>query len=329
MKIVSLSRFGGPEVLSLAEQPMPEPGPGQILIKVAAAGINFADILSRQNLYAVTPPLPSVPGSEVAGTVAELGSGVRGLAVGQRVAGPLFAIGRYDGGYAEYAVIDAAYAVPLPDGVGFAEANALMVQGLTAYYLLRQAPAAGKSVLVTAAAGGVGSILVQLAKRAGASKVVAVAGSPEKLDFARSLGAEIAISYRDADWSQKVRDALGGTGPDVIYDSVGGDITREGLKLLAPLGQMVIFGALNIQDFQLNIPDLLGLIFNNQSLTGFAVAPLLDAASLRRSLDELFGLVLSGELKVTIGGAYPLAEVAEAHRAVESRSTIGKVVLQP
>lgn len=329
MKAVILDRFGGPDVLTIRDVPTPSPGPGQVLIKVEAAGINFAEILARQDRYAVTPKLPSIPGSEVAGTVVALGENVDSLVEGQRVAGALFASGNYEGGYAEYAVIDAAFAVPIPAALNFAEAAALTVQGLSALYLLRQAPARSRTVLITAAAGGVGSLLVQLAKLDGANKVIAVAGAEEKLAFAKSVGADIAISYLEPDWTSQLRTILGDVSPDVIYDSVGGDVTRDCLKLLGSRGQIILFGALNIQDFQLNVPDLLGLLFNNQSLSGFALAPLLTPASLRQSLEHLFALAVSGKIKITIGGSFPLNQVAEAHRLVENRETIGKVVLHP
>jgi len=194
---------------------------------------------------------------------------------------------------------------------------------------VKQAAPAGKTVLINAAAGGVGSLLVQLARQAGAKTIVATASTDTKLDFARSLGADIGIDYTQADWATALDDALGGAGPDIVYESVGGAITMTSLVALAPLGQMIVYGALNIQQFQLGVPELLGLIFKNQSLTGFALAPLLTPESLRTDLAALFDLVVSGALRVTIGGSYPLARVAEAHRDLEQRGTMGKLVLQP
>ena len=324
-----MSRFGGPEVLQVVEIPTPMPGRGQVLVRVRAAGINFAETLMRENRYAVTPELPAVLGTEVTGTIEDVGEDVYGLAIGERVAAPLFAAGSYFGGYADYALIDAGFVAPLPDGISFENAAALMVQGLTALYLTRQAPPKDKTVLVNAAAGGVGTLAVQLAKRAGAKTVIAAASTAQKLDFARSLGADIGIDYTKSDWVGLARAASGGRGPDVIYESVGGAVTKASLEALAPLGQLVIYGGLNIQSFQLGVPELLGLIFKNQSVTGFALAPLLTPQSLKADLAELFDLAARGQLKVTIGGAYPLEQAAEAHRALEERRTTGKVVLVP
>lgn len=329
MKAIQLRRFGGPDVLDYVDVPNPVPGPGEVLVRVHAAGINFADTLMRQDRYALTPPLPAILGSEVAGMVVGLGADVHAVAVGTRVAAPMFAANISFGGYAEFVVVPVDFIVPLPDDLSFHVATALMVQGLTAAYLIRQAPPAGKTVLVTGAAGGVGSILVQLARQAGARCIVAAASSERKLDFARSLGADIGIDYVDPHWTVSLNTALGGAEPDIIYESVGGTITTAGLAALAPLGQMVIYGALNIQQFALGVPDLLGLIFKNQSITGFALVPLLTPSSLKRELGALFDIAAHGQLKVTVGGVYSLADAADAHRALEARSTVGKLILVP
>lgn len=275
------------------------------------------------------PELPAVLGTEVAGTIEDLGDGVGGLAVGARVAAPLFAAGSYFGGYADRVRIDAGLVVPLPDALSFEHATALMIQGLTALYLTRQAPPRGKTVLINAAAGRVGSLLVQLARRAGAATVIAAASTDKKLEFARSLGADAGVDYTRPDWVDRARAASGGDGPDIIYESVGGAVTKASLDVLAPRGEIVVYGALNIQGFQMGVPELLGLIFKNQSVTGFALAPLLTPESLRTGLTELFDLAVRGQLKVTIGGTYPLERAAEAHRALEGRRTTGKVVLVP
>lgn len=329
MKAIQLNQFGGLDALDLVDLPTPMPGPGEVLVRVHAAGVNFADTLIRQDRYAMTPPLPSVLGSEVAGKVESVGADVTGLEIGTRVVGPLFATDNPFGGYAEYAVIPAAYVVSLPDELSFEDATTLMVQGLTAAYLVKQASPTGKTVLVNGAAGGVGSILVQLARRAGARTIVAAASNARKLAFAQSLGADIGVDYTRPDWTEQLTALLSGAGPDIIYESVGGTITMANLGVLAPLGQIVIYGALNIQQFELGVPDLLGLIFKNQSLTGFAVAPLLTPASLKAELGALFDLAARGELTVTIGSTYPLAAAGDAHRALEARGTIGKLILLP
>jgi NADPH2:quinone reductase len=329
MKQIQFSRFGGPEVLELVERPLPEPGPGQALVEIKAAGINFAEPLMRQDRYAVTPELPAVPGVEAAGVIAALGPDApEGLAPGLRVAAPLFAAGAAGGGYADHVLMDAGALAPLPDDLSFEDATALMVQGLTALHLTRQAPPSGKTVLVNAAAGGVGSLLVQLARRSGAKMVVAAAGSAAKLDFALELGADAAIDYTKPDWVDQVRAATGG-GPDLIFESAGGEVTRGSLEVLAPGGEIVIYGALNIQGFQFGVPELTRLIFQNQSLTGFALPTLLNGPEVKAGLAELYDLAVAGELRVTIGGAYPLDQAAGAHRALESRATVGKLVLIP
>jgi NADPH2:quinone reductase len=326
MKAIQLNRFGDAASLEVIESPKPTPGPGQVLIHVRAAGVNFADTLMRENRYALTPVLPAILGHEVAGVIESTGNEVAGLAVGTRVAAPLFAAGVWFGGYAEYVVIDSNVVVPLPDALSFDEA-ALMVQGLTALYLTKQAPPRGKLVLVNAAAGGVGTLLVQLARRAGARTVVAAASTDHKLDIARGLGADAVVNYTHDDWVEQVRAVTGGAGADIIYESAGGEVTTAGLEALAPLGEIVIYGALNIQSFALGVPELLRLIFGNQSVTGFALAPLLTAEGLRSGLTELFELAVNGRLQVRIGGRFALDRVADAHRALEGRRTTGKIVL--
>lgn len=326
MRAIQLNRFGGPDVLEIVEMPKPLPQAGEVLIRVHAAGVNFFEVLMRGDRYAVTPQLPMVLGVEAAGTVEALGQGVDASLTGRRVAAPLFASTHPFGGYADYVTIDAKLAVPLPDALSFEDATALMVQGLTAFHLLRQSPPAGKSVLVTAAAGGVGSQLVQLAKRQGASAVIAVASSGAKLDLALSLGADAAVDYSMSDWPARVREAAGGAGVDIIYDIVGGSMTAASLQALAPGGELV-FAALG--RYTIGAAELETMITRNQSLRGFALLPLLSADGLSASLSELFHLAASGQLAVTQGGRYPLDQAAEAHRSLEERSSTGKVVLIP
>ncbi|HKU36994.1 MAG TPA: zinc-binding dehydrogenase [Polyangiales bacterium] len=327
MKTVQFDRFGGPEVLELVQKPIPELHPGQVLVRVRASGVNLADTLIRENRYAVTPQLPATPGFEVTGTIERVATGVSGLSAGMRVAVPLFAAGAVEGGYAEYVVADADLVIPLPSGLSFEAATALMMQGLTALYLVRQTRPAGKTVLVHAAAGGVGTLLVQLAKRAGATRVIAGASSVHKLELARSLGADAGIDYTRTDWIEAVRRETADKGPDIIYESVGGDVTAGALEALAPLGNLVIYGALNIQSFELGVPELVRLIFKNQALTGFALPTLLTPEGLRTGLVELFDLAECGELKVEIGGRFAFEQAAEAHRVLSERRSVGKLVL--
>jgi NADPH2:quinone reductase len=329
MRQVQYSRFGGPEVLETIERPTPRPGRGQALVRVRAVGVNFFDTLMRQNRYAVTPALPAIPGNEAAGVVEALGEGVSAIEVGARVAVPLFATGVSVGGYADYQIADANLLVPLPDTVTFEAATALMIQGLTALVLVKVIPPAGKSVLINAAAGGVGSLLVQLAKRAGAKTVIAAASSRDKLDFARSMGADAGVDYTQPGWIDAVRSASGGNGPDLIYESAGGVVTTGSLAALGNGGELVIYGALNIQAFDFGVSELINLIFKNQSLTGFSLSSFLTAATLKSGMAELFDLVARGEIAVTIGGTYPLDRAADAHSTLEGRGSRGKLVLVP
>jgi NADPH:quinone reductase len=329
MRQIEFATFGAPEVLSVVERKTPTPGPGEILVSVKAIGVNFADTLMRQNRYAVTPDLPAVPGTEVAGVVESIGHGVVSPTAGTRVAVPLFATGAVTGGYSDSVVVNASLAVPLPDELSFRAATALMIQGLTALYLTRTFPPKDRTVLVNAAAGGVGSLLIQLARRAGARAVIAAASTSEKLSLARSLGADFTIDYTKPGWGDEVRASSGGSGPDVIFESAGGDATRECLKMLASGGEIVVYGALNIQSFDLGVPELINLIFKNQSLTGFALPTLLTPDGLARGSSELFDLAVKGALKVQIGPTFSLRDAALAHRAMEARKTTGKVVLIP
>lgn len=329
MKAIQINRFGGPDMLIPTEVAKPLPRPGEALIRVRAAGVNFFETLQRQDRYGATPVLPMIPGVEIAGTIEALGEGAPGFQRGDRVAVPLFAAGIFSGGYAEYVAVDAAHVIALPPGLPFETAVALMVQGLTAYHLVRQAQPAGKTVLINAAAGGVGSLLVQMTKRAGAKRVIAAASSQDKLALARDLGADAGVDYTQPHWGTQVRAASGGAGPDIIYESAGGDVTLTSLELLAPSGRIVLFGALNTWDPGLDRPQLQNLIFSNQSLVGFSLLPLLAAGDVKADLATLFGLAERRELTVLSGGSFPLEQAAAAHEALESRRSTGKIVLVP
>lgn len=323
MKAVQFRQFGPPDVLSIIETPAPVPAQGEVLVRVHAAGVNYFEVLMRGDRYAVTPELPMIPGVEVAGIVEQIGPGVDPSLRGARVAVPLFAAGR-GSGYAELVAVEAASAIPLPDGLGFNDAVALMVQGLTALHLVRRSPPKGRSVLVTAAAGGVGSLLVQFAKREGAERVIAAASSRTKLDLALSLGADLAIDYSRADWTDTLKAQAANA--NIIYETIGGAMTKASLQALAPRGE-IVFAALG--RFELDQSDMNRVFDLNQSIKGFALLPLLSLESVRRDLTELFDLVAAGTIKVLQGGAFPLHEAAHAHAAIESRSVSGKVVLNP
>lgn len=327
MKAVQFSSFGGPEVLVTVERDMPEPAAGEVLVKVAAAGINFADTQMRQNTYAISPALPCVLGIEIAGTVAKLGDGVAGVAEGQRVAAALFLAGA-EGGYSEYVAVNESAVFPLPDGVSFADANAVLMQGLTAWYMIRSVGVEGKKVLVNAAAGGVGSILMQLARQSGAS-MVAGAASTGKLDHVLSLGADAAIDYTREDWVEQAMAASGGTGFDLVLDSVGGAITSASLGALGFGGQLVIYGALNLQDFSFGPAEAAGLMFGNKSVRGFALFSYLTPEGARAALDEMFAMLSDGRLKLLPSTSYSFEHAGDAHRAMQERASTGKLVLTP
>lgn len=329
MKAIQYSRFGGPDVLDIVEVDAPSPGPSEVLIAVGAVGVNFFEVMMRQDRYAVTPPLPFSPGVEIAGTIAALGDGVTNFSVGDRVAAALYVAGVQSGGYAEQVAIAANVVVRLPDEISFAAATALQVQGLTALHLLCSHSAAGKNVLISAAAGGVGSLLVQLAKHSGAKRVIAMASSAEKLALARELGADARIDYTQADWPEQVRAATDGAGPDLIFDASGGDIPAQCLALLAPFGRLVLYGPLSLSDFRPETEALKALIFGNRVVAGFSLLPHLAPERLAGDLGELFRLSISGELRLLPGESFPLAQAGAAHAALESRRTAGKLVLVP
>ena len=324
MKAIEVTQSGGPDVLQVVEHPRPEPGPGQILIEVKAAGINFADIMAREGMYPAAPPPPFVPGMEAAGIVAAVGEGVTNFKSGDRVAAIVGA-----GGYAEYAQADAATAAPVPDALGFPEATALLVQGLTAHGLLSLAVPAikGKTVLVSAAAGGVGSLAIQVAKLLGAGTVIGLASTDEKRAKVKELGADFAIDYTQEGWAEQVRAATGGMGVDIFLDA-SGDNAGGGLKPLAKGGHWVVYGAQSRPDTGLSGSDLLGMLFNAQTLRGWTLYEV-PAETIAETLKQLIAWTLSGELTIIANDKFTLADAAEAHRAIETRRTTGKVVLEP
>ena len=329
MKAIQFGRFGGPEVLEVVDVPAPIPGPGDLVVRVRAAGVNLSDALMRENRYAVTPALPAIPGNEVVGEVVEVGREVKGFALGDRVALSLFASGLSVGGYAELVAADPRFATRIPPELSDEEAVALMVQGLTALALTRHTPVAGKTVLVSAAAGGVGGLLLQLLRHAGARRIIALASTAEKRELTLGLGANAAVDYTAPGWTEEVRSLTNGTGPDVVLESVGGDVTGAALSVLAQRGVMVVYGALNIQRFSLGVPELLQLIFKNQAVLGFALVTLLTPETLHSDLDALFQMAQDGRLQTRLGGRFSLADAASAHRELESRQTAGKLILVP
>ena len=324
MKTIEVTKSGGAEVLQVIEHPRPEPGPGQILIEVKAAGINFADIMARMGMYPAAPPPPFVLGMEAAGIVAAVGEGVTNFKSGDRAAAIISG-----GGYAEYALADAATAAPIPDALGFPEATALLVQGLTAHGLLTLAvpEIKGKSVLISAAAGGVGSLAVQVAKLLGAGTVIGLASTDEKRAKVKELGADFTIDYTQDGWAEQVKAATDGKGVDIFLDA-SGDNKGGGVKPLAKGGHWVVYGAQSSSDTGLSGPDLLSMLFSAQTLRGWTLYEV-PAETIAETLKQLIGWTLDGSLTVIAEDKVPLTEAAEAHRAIEARHTTGKVVLEP
>jgi NADPH2:quinone reductase len=324
MKAIELSGLEGFKSLRVVDAEKPKPGPNQVLIQVKAAGINFAELELTWGRYPALKPLPYVLGFEAAGVIVEAGSQVKNLEVGDAITSIVSS-----GGYAEYATADANFAIPVPKGVSFAEASTIPIQGLSAHALLKFAakPQAHETILVQAAAGGVGLYLVQLAKIIGVKQVIALASAKEKLDLVKSLGADVAINYSDKSWPDQVRKATEGKGVDVVLEAASGDVGDESFKLVAPFGRIVFFGSRNIHD---TIPSekIQQLIYKNQSLIGFNI-PTIRPEHIGECVPELLNLIAQGRVKLFANTTFPLAEVKKAYEALSSRHTIGKVVLTP
>lgn len=321
MKAIRIHETGGPEVMRLEEIETPTPEEGQLLIKVAAAGINFADLAQRQGAYLTRTRTPSTLGFEFSGTVAALGPGVTTPAVGTRVV----AFG--EGAYAEYALAQAATTIPIPPNLDFAHAAAFPVQGITAYQLLRESAhiQPGESVLVHAAAGGVGTLAVQLARLMGAGKIIGTASNTNKLELARRLGADAAINYTEENWVEQVLQATEGHGADIILEMVGGQVANQNLQCLAPYGRMVIYGAASGQIAQFTG---IQLMYKNQAIIGYWLTSQLQRTDrITQAVMALMQYLISGQLEIVVGQTFPLAQAAEAHRAIAERKTMGKVVL--
>jgi NADPH:quinone reductase len=322
MRAVRVYQPGGPEVLRYEELPTPEPKAGEALVELEASGVNFIDIYKRAGLYKLA--LPATLGEEGAGKVVAVGDGVTDVRVGDRVAWASVI-----GSYAEFAVVPASRLVALPSEISATQAAALMLQGMTAHYLthstytLRQ----GDRCLVHAAAGGVGLLLVQIAKKRGA-RVIGTVGSGEKAELAREAGADEVIVYTRQDFVQETKRITDGRGVHVVYDSVGRSTFLPGLDVLVPRGTIVLFGQSSGPVAPID-PQLL-----NQKGSLYLTRPTLHhyVASREELLwraRELFAWVASAELTLRIGAEYPLEDAAEAHRALAARRTTGKVLLRP
>ncbi len=322
MRAIVVRQTGGPEVLEAAEVPDPQPGPGQLLVDVAAAGVNFMDIYQREGRPPYSPGLPYVPGAEGAGTVLTAGLDVTGFAAGDRVAWT-----GVPGSYASRAVVPAASALPVPDGVGLETAAAVLLQGMTAHYLSHDTFPVGNgdTVVVHAAAGGVGLLLTQMVTMRGGI-VVATTSTAAKAVLARHAGAAHLAGYDD--FAAVTRQVTGGAGAAAVYDGVGRATFDDSLSALRPRGCMVLYGAASgpVPPFELQRLAAGGSLFITRPTLGSYIA---SRDELRGRADDLFSWIARGRLSVRIGGSYPLAEAGRAHQDLASRGTTGKLILLP
>jgi NADPH2:quinone reductase len=322
VKAVRVHAHGGPEALAFDEIDVPTPAAGEALVRIAVSGVNFIDVQYRAGKYK-PPVLPFVDGMEASGTVAALGEGVSDLKVGDRVAYTMLL-----GTYAEYQAVPAARLVPLPDHIDFTAAAAVMLQGTTAHYLTHSTfPLSdGHTALVHAAAGGVGQLITQVARKRGA-RVIGTAGTEAKAALARAAGAEHVIVYTQQDFESEVRRLTGGRGVDVVYDSVGKDTFEKSLNCLRPRGLLALFGFSSgpVAPFDPATLGAKGSLFLTRPGLNQYIATRDELLTRTR---DLFAWLLSGELRLCIDSVFPLADAADAHRELEARRTAGKILLQ-
>lgn len=337
MKAIILERHGGPEVLRVREVPDPEPGPGEVRVRVEAIGVNYAEVLSRKGLYGWAPAMPYTPGMEATGTIDALGAGVEGRATGERVI-----VGAQYGAYAERIVVPERQALPAIPGFSTDENAALAVNYLTAWVALMEMARLRPTdrVLVTAAAGGVGTAAVLVATRFGCA-TVGLAGSDEKLGQIRALGAEAAVNYRSPGFPARLRDAAGPDGFDVVLEVVGGEVFRAVWPVLAPFGRVVVagFASLALQRWNplswlrtwrdLPRADIRSLAPASAGLMGTHVGYLLaDPPRLARVWGELMAFVAAHGIRPVVGATFAFDRMPEAHRLMESRRSVGKIVVR-
>jgi NADPH2:quinone reductase len=322
VKAIRVHATGGPEVLRYEEVPKPSPGPGQALVRIEAVGVNFVEVYQRTGLYQLT--LPFTPGSEASGTVVEIGPKVTTVTGGQRVASTNFA-----GAYAEYALAPADRLFVPPDGLSTRMAAAVMLQGMTAHYLVHSTYPLSRqdTCLVHAAAGGVGLLLCQMARRLGA-RIIGTVSTKEKAAFAGEAGAHEVILYTQQDFETETKRLTSGVGVHVVYDSVGRTTFAKGLNCLVPRGMMVLYGQSSgpVETFDPQILNQKGSLFLTRPSLAHYVA---TRPELLHRASEVLGWVSDGSLKVRVGCEFPLSAAAEAHRELEGRRTTGKVLLIP
>lgn len=322
MHAIRMSRFGGPEVLDWVEIPTPTPAPEEVLVEMKAAGVNYIDTYHRRGIY--PKDLPLTPGAEGAGTVVDVGDGVTAIAPGDHVA----SVG-FNGSYAEFAVAPASAILKVPDGVSLDLSAAALLQGLTAHYLCHDTYPlqAGEMCLIHAGAGGVGRLLIQMAKKLGAT-VIATAGSAHKVVLAESAGADHVINYTEEDFVARVERFAGSRPLAVVFDGVGADTFEKGLSLLRPRGTLVIYGQSSgvVPLFELGKLATNGSLYVTRPTLGNYIA---TREELERRATDLFGWIGDGSLEVRIPHRWPLREAAAAHIDLEARRTTGKLLLEP
>jgi NADPH2:quinone reductase len=320
MKAIQVQKTGGPEALKLVDLPIPVAKPNECVVQIKASGVNFVDVYFREGRYPAT--VPFVAGQEAAGVVSEVGSEVKGLKVGDRVASTNFI-----GGYAEYAAASADRLVKVPDKVDFRQAAAAMLQGMTAHYLLHSTYPLkrGETCLIHAAAGGVGLLAVQMAKRVGA-RVIGTAGSEMKAKLAREAGADEVILYDQQDFEAETKRLTDGKGVHVVYDGVGKDTFDKSLNVLRPRGYMVLFGGASgaVPPFDLIKLSVKGALFITRPTLNHYIA---TREELEQRAGDVLNAVARGELKLRIEHSYPLSQASQAHIDLEGRKTTGKVLL--
>ena len=322
MKAIRVHEKGGPEVLTYEEVPTPQPGPGEVLIKVAATGVNFIDIYYRTGIYPVATPY--IPGDEAAGVVEAVGEGVTEFKAGDRVAHC-----QKMGADAEYQVVPASKVVPVPEGLDLKQAAAVILQGITAHYLSHSTYPIkpGETVLIHAGAGGVGQLLIQIAKMLGAT-VITTVSTPAKAELAKQAGADHIINYTEADFEEEVKRIVGDKKLPVVYDSVGRDTFDKSLNCLRPRGYMVLFGASSgpVPPFDPQVLNRKGSLYLTRPTMGHYIA---TREELLERTGAIFKWVAEGKLKVRFEHTYPLAEAAQAQTDLKGRATTGKVLLIP
>lgn len=314
VKAVQINEFGGPEVMKLVDLPEPQPGPGEQLVRISRTGVNFADTHATSNSYIAKQQLPFIPGVELVGTTAD----------GRRVAAVV-----KSGAYAEAVAVAESALVPIPDGVDDEQAAALLIQGLTADAILRISAnmQPGESVVINAAAGGTGSLAVQVARQMGAGRIIAMASTDEKRQLTLDLGADVAIDSRGDDLGAQVLEANGGKEVDVVLEMAGGQAFDQLLRSLAPFGRLVVFGIASREGNDIRSGHLMK---NSRAVIGFWVNHLLARPDLANpGLERVLGAAADGHLKTILGGTHPLEDARKVHEDMAARRTVGKILLHP